>query len=113
VVVKPDADCHGQARPGQRVQDQFGISTPLQVDHETRRGLIDIEPPPATAAPDRVAHPVAALAAHLRVEGLGAVVVGRGLPLHLGAAALAETAGGLKQRRPRRCRRRGRRGRGR
>jgi len=37
-----------------RVQDQFGIEhTTLQVDHETRRGLIDIEPAPATAS-----HPI-------------------------------------------------------
>ena len=75
VVVKPDADCHGVRRElARRVQDQFGIEhTTLQVDHETRRGLIDIEPRAGDCvSPDRVAHPVAAGAAHLGVEGLRA-----------------------------------------
>ena len=55
IVVKADADCHGVRRElARRVQDQFGIEhTTLQVDHETRRGLIDIEPAPATAS-----HPI-------------------------------------------------------
>jgi cobalt-zinc-cadmium efflux system protein len=55
VVVKPDADCHGVRRDlAKRVQDRFGIEhTTLQVDHETRGGLIEIEPSPATTA-----HPI-------------------------------------------------------
>jgi cobalt-zinc-cadmium efflux system protein len=49
VVVKPGADCHGVRRElAKRVGGKFGIEhTTLQVDHETRGGLIDIEPAPA------------------------------------------------------------------
>jgi cobalt-zinc-cadmium efflux system protein len=55
VVVERDADCHGVRRDlDKRVQDRFGIEhTTLQVDHETRGGLIEIEPPPAATA-----HPI-------------------------------------------------------
>jgi cobalt-zinc-cadmium efflux system protein len=46
VVVKPGDDCHATRRElARRVNDKFGIEhTTLQVDHETRAGLIDIEP---------------------------------------------------------------------
>jgi cobalt-zinc-cadmium efflux system protein len=49
VVVKPDDDCHARRRDLARIVDEkFGIEhTTLQVDHETRGGLIDIEPAPA------------------------------------------------------------------
>jgi cobalt-zinc-cadmium efflux system protein len=49
VVVKPDDDCHARRRDlARRIQEQFGIEhTTLQVDHETRRGLLAIEPAPA------------------------------------------------------------------
>jgi cobalt-zinc-cadmium efflux system protein len=55
VVVKPDADCHGVRRElAHRVQEQFSIEhTTLQVDHETRGGLIEIQPAPATTG-----HPI-------------------------------------------------------
>jgi cobalt-zinc-cadmium efflux system protein len=51
VAVRPGADCHGVRRDlAQRVRDRFEIEhTTLQVDHETRRGLLDIEPAPASA----------------------------------------------------------------
>ena len=49
VVVKPDDDCHARRRElARRVQERFGIEhTTLQVDHETRGGLLEIEPAPA------------------------------------------------------------------
>jgi len=49
VVVKAGADCHGVRRDlARHVEETFGIAhTTLQVDHETRRGLIEIEPAPA------------------------------------------------------------------
>jgi cobalt-zinc-cadmium efflux system protein len=51
VVVKPGADCHGTRRDlARHVQETFGIEhTTLQVDHETRGGLIAIAPTPAGA----------------------------------------------------------------
>ncbi|HEX3318825.1 MAG TPA: cation diffusion facilitator family transporter [Solirubrobacteraceae bacterium] len=52
VVVRPGDDCHAVRRElAQRVRDRFDIEhTTLQVDHETRGGLIDIETAPAGAA---------------------------------------------------------------
>ena len=49
VVVKPDDDCHARRRElARRVEERFGIGhTTLQVDHETRGGLLEIEPAPA------------------------------------------------------------------
>ena len=49
VVVKPDDDCHARRRELARVvEERFGIEhTTLQVDHETRGGLLEIEPAPA------------------------------------------------------------------
>jgi cobalt-zinc-cadmium efflux system protein len=49
VVVKPDDDCHARRRELARLVDErFGIEhTTLQVDHETRGGLLEIEPAPA------------------------------------------------------------------
>jgi cobalt-zinc-cadmium efflux system protein len=49
VVVKPDDDCHARRRElARRVEERFGIEhTTLQVDHETRGGLLEIEPAPA------------------------------------------------------------------
>jgi len=46
VVVKPDDDCHARRRElARRVEERFGIKhTTLQVDHETRGGLLEIEP---------------------------------------------------------------------
>src|SRR5436190_10055360 len=49
VVVKPDDDCHARRRELARgVEERFGIEhTTLQVDHETRGGLLEIEAAPA------------------------------------------------------------------
>jgi cobalt-zinc-cadmium efflux system protein len=49
VVVKPDDDCHARRRElARRVEERFGIEhTTLQVDHETRGGLLEIEAAPA------------------------------------------------------------------
>jgi cobalt-zinc-cadmium efflux system protein len=46
VVVRPGADCHGVRRAlAERLADRFAIEhTTLQVDHETRGGLLTIEP---------------------------------------------------------------------
>jgi cobalt-zinc-cadmium efflux system protein len=46
VVVRPDADCHAVRRAlAGRVRGRFGIEhTTLQVDHQTRGGLLSIEP---------------------------------------------------------------------
>ena len=46
VVVRPGADCHAVRRAlAARVADRFAIEhTTLQVDHETRGGLLHIEP---------------------------------------------------------------------
>ena len=50
-LVRPDADCHGVRRePPTALADGFTIEhTTLQVDHETRGGLLDIEPAPSPA----------------------------------------------------------------
>src|SRR4051794_9260364 len=49
VVVRPGADCHGVRRAlAERLADRFAIEhTTLQVDHETRGGLLEIEAAPA------------------------------------------------------------------
>jgi cobalt-zinc-cadmium efflux system protein len=52
VVVRPGDDCHAVRRElARRLRDRFDIEhTTLQVDHETRAGLIEIEPASAGAA---------------------------------------------------------------
>jgi cobalt-zinc-cadmium efflux system protein len=46
VVVRPDADCHATRRAlARRLDERFGIDhSTLQVDHQTRGGLLHIEP---------------------------------------------------------------------
>ena len=56
VVVRADADCHELRRELARRElvERFELRhTTLQVDHETRGGLIDIQPAPAA-----VSHPI-------------------------------------------------------
>jgi cobalt-zinc-cadmium efflux system protein len=50
VVVRPGADCHEVRRAlSGRLDERFGIDhSTLQVDHETRGGLLHIEPPTTT-----------------------------------------------------------------
>ncbi len=56
IAVAPDDDCHGRRRELQTVlRESFGIThTTLQVDHASRSGLIDIDPPaPGVTGPTR------------------------------------------------------------
>jgi cobalt-zinc-cadmium efflux system protein len=52
VVVRRDTDCHEVRRAlSRRLDERFGIDhSTLQVDHETRGGLLHIEPPVKTEA---------------------------------------------------------------
>jgi cobalt-zinc-cadmium efflux system protein len=51
VVVRPDTDCHATRRAlARRLDERFGIDhSTLQVDHETRGGLLHIEAATTTA----------------------------------------------------------------